>query len=261
MLNELGLFAGIGGIQLGLKRAGLTKTVCYVENEPYCVEVLRARMRDGWLDTVPIWDDVTTFDGRPWRGCVDIISGGFPCTDISIAGKGAGIEGEKSRLWFDMLRIVREVRPGIVFVENVPGLLVRGADRVFGALAESGYDSVWASILARDVGAPHKRERVFIVAHSRLQRVQGFWARQIPQFPEFSWCKDVRRVENLRGRPDIPEPLIRRISDGVPCGVDRLRALGNAVVPQVAEYVGRRIRAWLFEGTDALTATVEEADI
>ena len=166
LLNGLDLFAGIGGIALGLKRAGLTRTVCYVENEPYCVEVLKRHMCDGQLDDAPVWDDVRTFDGRPWRGYVDIITGGFPCQDLSVAGKRAGIEGSRSGLWFEMLRIIREVRPAIVLVENVPGLLIRGADRVFGDLAESGYCAEWDCIPASAVGANHQRDRVFIVAYT-----------------------------------------------------------------------------------------------
>ena len=126
-INGISLFSGIGGIDLGLKLAMPTyRTVCYVEREPYCVEVLKARIGDGCIDDAPIWDDVRTFNGRPWTGRVDIVAGGFPCQDLSCAGKRAGLECERSGLWFEMLRIVGEVRPRFVFMENVPGILKIG---------------------------------------------------------------------------------------------------------------------------------------
>ena len=124
-MNELALFAGAGGGILGGHLLGW-RTVCAVEWEPYPSSILAARQNDGILPTFPIWDDVQTFDGRPWRGIVDVVSGGFPCQDISAAGKGAGIDGERSGMWSHMARIVGEVRPRFVFVENSPMLTSRG---------------------------------------------------------------------------------------------------------------------------------------
>ena len=164
-MNELALFAGAGGGILGGHLLGW-RTVCAVEWEPYAASVLAARQNDGLLPPFPIWDDVQTFDGRPWRGCVDVVSGGFPCQDISVAGGGAGIDGARSGMWRHMARIVGEVRPRYVFVENSPALLTRGLGRVLGDLAALGYDCRWTVLGAADVGAPHQRERFWLVGHS-----------------------------------------------------------------------------------------------
>jgi len=163
-LNELALFAGAGGGILGGKLLGWT-TVCAVEYNAYARSVLLARQNDGTLAPFPIWDDVRTFDGKPWRGLVDVVSGGFPCQDISAAGKGAGIDGERSGLWGEMARIIREVQPRFVFVENSPMLTSRGLGRVLGDLAEMGFDAEWGVVSAADTGAPHIRERIWIVAY------------------------------------------------------------------------------------------------
>ena len=162
-MNELALFSGAGGGILGGHLLGW-RTVCAVEIEDYARRVLLQRQADGCLPRFPIWDDVCTFDGKPWRGKVDVISGGFPCQDISVAGKGAGIEGERSGLWSEFARIIGEVRPSHVFVENSPMLTVRGLDRVLGDLSSMGYDARWGVVGAVYVGAPHKRERIWIVA-------------------------------------------------------------------------------------------------
>ena len=161
-MNELALFAGAGGGILGGKLLGW-RTVCAVEWEPYPASVLCARQNDGLLPAFPIWDDVQTFDGRPWRGIVDVVSGGFPCQDISVAGKGVGIDGERSGMWKHMARVVGEVRPRYVFVENSPMLVTRGLDRVLADLATLGYDSRWTVMGAADVGAPHQRDRFWLV--------------------------------------------------------------------------------------------------
>ena len=144
-LRELALFAGAGGGILGGKLLGW-RTVCAVEWDAYAASVLVARQNDGCLPPFPIWDDVQTFDGRPWRGRIDVISGGFPCQDISAAGKGAGIDGERSGMWGHMARIVGEVRPRFVFVENSPLLVGRGLARVLGDLAQMGYDARWGIV-------------------------------------------------------------------------------------------------------------------
>ena len=162
-MNELHLFAGAGGGILGSELLGF-RTVCAVELEPYPASVLLARQNDGLLPPFPVWDDVCTFDGRPWRGLVDVVSGGFPCQDISAAGKGAGIDGARSGLWREMHRIVGEVRPKYVFVENSPMLTSRGLGCVLGDLAAIGYDAEWMVLGADDVGAPHERKRMWILA-------------------------------------------------------------------------------------------------
>jgi DNA (cytosine-5)-methyltransferase 1 len=165
-LRELALFAGAGGGILGGKLLGW-RTVCAVEIDGYARAVLAARQNDGCLEPFPIWDDVRTFDGRPWRGIVDVVSGGFPCQDISVAGKGAGIAGERSGLWREFARIIGEVRPRFAFVENSPALVGRGLGVALGDLAALGYDARWGVLGACDAGAPHKRERIWIVADAK----------------------------------------------------------------------------------------------
>ena len=142
------------------------RCVCAVERDPYARDVLVARQNDGCLPPFPIWNDVCTFDGRPWRGGVDVVSGGFPCQDISCAGGGAGLAGARSGLWREMARIIGEVRPRFAFVENSPMLTTRGLGVVLGDLAEMGFDAKWGVLGASDVGAPHHRKRIWIVANA-----------------------------------------------------------------------------------------------
>ena len=167
-MNELALFAGAGGGILGGHLLGW-RTVCAVEWEEYPASVLCARQNDGLLPPFPIWDDVQSFRGEPWRGIVDVISGGFPCQDISAAGKGVGIDGERSGMWGEMARIIHEVRPRYVFVENSPMLTSRGLGRVLGDLASMGFNARWGVLGAADVGANHQRDRIWIVAKWRGQ--------------------------------------------------------------------------------------------
>ena len=162
-LNELALFAGAGGGILGGVLLGW-RTVCAVEWEAYPASVLVQRQNDGQLPAFPIWDDVQTFDGRPWRGRVDVVSGGFPCQDISCAGKGEGIEGDRSSMWKHMARIIGEVRPRYAYVENSPMLVGLGLTAVLSDLAQMGYDAKWGIMGAHHVAAPHKRDRIWIVA-------------------------------------------------------------------------------------------------
>ncbi len=168
-LNELALFAGAGGGILGSHLMGW-RTVCAVEREAYPAQVLAQRQNDGILTPFPIWSDVLSFDGKPWRGIVDVISGGFPCQDISSAGKGAGIDGARSGMWSQMARIIGEVRPRFVFVENSPMLVSRGLARVISDLAKMGYDAQWARFSASNFGAPHQRDRLWIVANAYGER-------------------------------------------------------------------------------------------
>ena len=165
MINELALFAGAGGGLLASKLLGW-RTVCYVEWDAYAVEVLRARIRDGYLDDAPIWDDCFSFDGTPWAGLVDVITAGFPCQPFSSAGKGLA-ESDSRNGWPAVRRIIGEVRPRFAFLENVPGLISKPyIRRIFGDLAEIGYDADWGTLSAAAVGANHKRERLWIVAYA-----------------------------------------------------------------------------------------------
>jgi DNA (cytosine-5)-methyltransferase 1 len=181
-VNELALFAGAGGGILGGHLLGW-RTVCAVEFDAYAASILVARQNDGCLAPFPVWDDVRTFDGRPWRGRVDVVSGGFPCQDISAAGGGAGISGSRSGLWSEFARIIGEVRPGYVFVENSPMLASRGLGQVLGDLAALGFDAEWGVLGAADVGAPHQRDRIWIVAayadgdRVRLEEQRQAWGR------------------------------------------------------------------------------------
>ena len=202
-MRELALFAGAGGGILGGKMLGW-RTVCAVEIERYPRNVLLQRQRDGILDNFPIWDDVRTFDGNPWRGKVDVISGGFPCQDISSAGRGLGIErGERSGLWREYARIIREVRPRYCFVENSPMLASRGLGIVLGDLAALGYDAAWKVLSAGDCSAPHERARMWIVAKDT--DADGAWELQPQRIVE----EQRRRSCNLR------EEVSNAVQDGL----------------------------------------------
>src|ERR1035437_9796309 len=172
---------GGGGGLLASKLAG-HRIVCYVEWDKYCVEVLKARIRDGYLDDAPIWDDCFTFDGHPWAGHVDIISAGFPCQPFSAAGKKLA-ELDPRNGWPAVKRILGEVRPSFTYLENVPGLLSKFyIRRIFGDLAELGYDAEWGCLSAAAVGAPHMRNRLWVIAYTKgLQE----------QLQQFAWEKDL----------------------------------------------------------------------
>ena len=199
-MNELALFAGAGGGILGGKLLGW-RTVCAVEWEPYPASVLCARQNDKILAPFPIWDDVRTFDGKPWRGIVDVVSGGFPCQDISAAGHGAGISGSRSGLWSEMARIIGEVRPRYAFVENSPMLTSRGLGTVLGDLAAMGFDARWGVVSAADIGAPHLRERIWIVGHANVHGIPTSNEKQVIQ------RKSNRTPENIQqsARSNISE--------------------------------------------------------
>lgn len=164
-MNELALFAGAGGGLLASRLLGW-RTVCAVEHDAYCVNMLMQRQQDGALESFPIWDDVRTFDGSAWRGCVDVISAGFPCQPFSVAGKQLG-DADERNMWPDTIRIIREVGPRFAFLENVPGLMAHEYfGQILGDMAEAGFDAEWCVLGADDVGAPHRRKRLWIVAHS-----------------------------------------------------------------------------------------------
>ncbi len=235
MFKVLDLFSGIGGFSLGLERTGGFKTVAFCEIDPYCRKVLAKH-----------WPDVQRYeDIREFYACginADVITAGFPCQDISLAGNGLGIEGPRSGLWREAARLIRRVQPRYAILENVAALLGRGLERVLGDLAEIGYDAEWHCIPASAVGAPHGRDRVWIIAHpDSLGRVSGFQlARRIrtegrPRLWEsFRTTDFALRVQELAA--------FCRDADGLSTGVDgRLHAVGNAVVPQIPEIIGRAI--------------------
>lgn len=232
------LFAGIGGMDLGLERAGMT-CKWQVEIDQFCQKVLTKH----WPH-VPKYGDIREVKGDELEP-VDLIAGGFPCQDISLQGavwgERMGLRGERSGLWAEYARIIRRVRPRFVLVENVPALLGNGMGNVLGDLAACGYDAEWDCLPACAFGAPHQRDRAFVVAYHREKRIQRRWSRPISRFSAFPWFQNVRGPEDLQGRPDLPQPLIRGTSNGISNWMDRLGALGNAVVPQVAEWIGRRI--------------------
>ena len=233
-MNELALFAGAGGGILGGKLLGW-RTVCAVEWEQYPASVLVARQNDGLLPPFPIWDDVQTFDGKPWRGIVEVVSGGFPCQDISVAGKGAGIDGERSGMWGEMARIIHEVQPRFVFVENSPMLTSRGLGRVLGDLASMGFNARWGVLGAADVGAKHQRDRIWIVgkmANTYLSYVKRK-GKSIGVQETIAWSRDSSFNRKRQSQWDT-EPNVGRVADGVAARVDRLKAIGNGQVPLCA---------------------------
>lgn len=230
-MNELALFAGAGGGILGGKLLGWN-TIGAVEIEEYPRKILLQRQKDGILGKFPIWDDITTFDGRPWKGAVDIVCGGFPCQDISSAGKGEGLEGERSGLWGQMARVVCEVCPRFVFVENSPMLTSRGIYRILGDLAEMGYNARWCVLGADRTGRLHKRERIWILGYSNKIRLEGLPSQYNklraagPAIQKHSW--------RFQTGDDLPKPYYIRSSDGVAHRVDRHKAIGNGQVSEVA---------------------------
>jgi DNA (cytosine-5)-methyltransferase 1 len=264
-VRVLDLFSGIGGFSLGLERAGM-RTIAFCEVDPFCQRVLAKH----WPG-VPIYGDVRQLRGAD-IGPVEVICGGFPCQDISAAGSRVGIEGERSGLWSEYARLVREIRPRYVIVENVDDLAIRGLGRVLGDLAEIGYDAEWYCIPAAAAGADHWRDRLWIVAYpdsagreqaderrreqcqeevgedaaddhgtrlpGRLQaRTLGEDARAIGPRLGLALCASPA----FPGLDGAGAPVLGRSEDGIPDRVDRMHAIGNAVIPQIPEIIGRAI--------------------
>jgi len=243
-LRVLDLFSGIGGFSLGLERAthegninGFeTVAFCEIENFP------RQILAQHWPD-VPCYDDVRTLTAERLAAdgiAVDVICGGFPCQDISFAGKGAGLAGERSGLFYEVARLIGELRPRYVLLENVGALLYRGLDAVLGTLAAIGYDAEWHCIPASYVGSRQLRDRIWIVANPQrnaFQRRENIAA---------AWNKK-SRTEQLAGLvqpcswPEIPSARNSGTGHGVPNGIHRNKAIGNAVVPQIPELIGNAI--------------------
>jgi DNA (cytosine-5)-methyltransferase 1 len=262
------LFSGIGGFELGLERAipGL-ETVWQVEQVEFCQKVLQKH----WPNA-KIYDDVRNINKNNVEP-IDILCGGFPCQDISLAGKGEGINGKKSGLWWEMHRIISELRPRIAIMENVPAITFRGLDTVLGSLSQIGYDAEWTIISAAQFGAPHLRKRWFCVAYphgqrSRQTRNWGTSPKNCTGENVFRWRSQKEESSNPNGTsvqgewipsgiqqkntdPDMSfqnywgqfpsQPPLRDRNDGVPNRLARLRALGNAIVPQCSQWIGEQI--------------------
>lgn len=271
-LRELHLFAGAGGGILAGHLLG-HRCVGAVEIEQYQRRVLESRQRDGALPHFPLHDDIRTFDGGPWRGRVDVVAGGFPCQDLSAAGSRRGLDGPRSGLWWEMHRVIREVGPAFVFVENSDRLVNAGLDRVLGALAGLGFDAEWCVLSAEACGAPHLRKRTWILAysdanrrrlegerleeHARLESALGDEPHGLrapgrrdgaPADPRCEMLEEWERAQSQRPHPPVggrgsprwwaSEPDIRRVVDGLATRVDnrkeRLISLGNGQVPAQA---------------------------
>ncbi len=235
MMKVLDLFSGIGGFSLGLERAGM-QTIAFCEVDPKCREVLRKH----WPAT-PIYEDIRSLHAKEIGETVDVICGGFPCQDISVAGKGAGLSGERSGLWWEFHRLIKEAKPKWVIIENVSALRSRGLDQVLRSLSQIGYDSEWHCIPASAVGAPHQRDRVWIIAYPIGSRMEGL---DFPK-PLCAYSEESRRWQ-LAGAVDAALPAddyarMRGTFNGVSEVMDRLKQLGNAVVPQIPELIGRSI--------------------
>lgn len=237
LMHGLDLFSGIGGLSLALKP--WVRSVAYCERDTYAQSVLLSRIATGELDRAPIWDDITSLDG--WMlPKLDIIFGGFPCQDISVAGRGAGLDGERSGLYFEVERLIKETRPTFVFLENVPAIRTRGLGRVVGGLAELGYDCRWTVVSAESVGAPHLRNRWFLLAADTdrigLRKEQRS---QLKRSRKISRPLESHRKSSPREPTESPrwasQPRVSRANDGIPLSVDRARCLGNAVVPLQAQ--------------------------
>lgn len=247
------------------------RTIAYCEIEPYCQSILMQRMSEGYLSKAPIWDDIKTFPIR--SSCdpftIDIIFGGFPCQDISVAGAGKGLAGERSGLFFEISRLASEIKPRWLFLENVPAITTRGGTEVVRTLTQMGYDCRWCVISAASVGALHRRERWFLLAHSnsercdKEQRRQSFGLQETysestdcdsqngsnslclaseqanqeantKQSERNSWGEHTGFYWPFESREHWQETLssMDKCTHGLPYMVDRLRSLGNSVVPQ-----------------------------
>lgn len=264
MITALDLFSGYGGISYGLR--DYIKPIAYCEIDNYARAILASRISEGELPFAPILADVRAIRGMP--GACDIIVGGFPCQDISVAGLGAGLGGERSGLFFEIVRLTKEISPTFVFLENVPAIRTRGLRQVIGAFTEIGYDCRWTCLSASSVGAPHKRERWFLLAHTKgngnKRAVRGLpssdakenrpkeqhenTTNKSPGSSEHSAvlanaagigsgsrtsedCGSWKQDNFMRASWWSTEPNVGRVANGVAFRVDRIKAIGNGVVP------------------------------
>lgn len=233
MLKVLDLFSGIGGFSLGLERTGGFETVAFCEIDKQAQKVLKKH----WAN-VPIFEDVTALKGED-IGSVDVICGGFPCQDISTAGKGAGLAGERSGLWFQFHRLIKEIKPKYAIIENVSALRSRGLDEVLRSLAEIGYDAEWHCITASSIGAPHRRDRIWIIAYPQRIGQQGQRGYLQSVYTTKDAYREASGIVDAVQRSTLPFVCGRH--NGVPRSMDALKQLGNAVVPQIPELIGKAI--------------------
>ena len=281
-MNELSLFSGYCGITLGLKLYGTeVRTIGYCEIDPFCQKIIKARIRDRRLDDAPIWADIRTADFQGLQGLVDIITGGFPCQDISYANsKGRGLSGERSGLWFDYFRVIGELRPRYALLENVSAILTRGISTVLGGLAEAGYDARWAIVTAAECGAPHLRKRWFCLAYPselgchpcdfRLQQpeerkeddggdppderrsnnqvdLQEPAEHTDPKDERWEreqkpeWLVEPRGQSRGWNQWDVAPSRLQHLADRTPEGLAQLRAAGNGVVPAMVARFLRQV--------------------
>lgn len=244
MLNGLDLFSGIGGLTLAL--APWVRPVAYCEQDRYAQSVLLSRMGDGSLPLAPIWDDVQTLSAELVGGPIDIVYGGFPCQDISVAGTGRGLDGGRSGLFFQITRLIGNLRPGFVFLENSPAIAVRGLDRVLLELTALGYDCRWTIVSAAEMGAVHRRERWWLLAHANGIG-SGNQRETMGRGDEFLGERDSESLHagdkrNVAGTPEgFTSPRVGGTGDGLSNRMDRLRGLGNAVVPLQAREAFKRL--------------------
>ena len=276
----ISLFTGYGGLEMGLDRAlGGARTVCMVEREAFAIANLVAQMEAGAVAQAPIWSDVSTFDGKPWRDRVDILCGGPPCQPFSTAGKRRHTDDERW-IWADVARIIGEVRPGVVFLENVPGLRKRGLSVMLRDLAALGYDAEWGCFTASAAGAPHRRTRLFLLAYADREQLrqlcrgrsgQGGASAAQPQhdgaevadasglgLPKRRATHDDDGGDAFPPGPDDaegwrrwtgaggPQPGVRGGTHGAPDRVDRVRLLGNGVCPAQAALAFRELSSRAF---------------
>ncbi len=232
VLNGLDLFSGIGGISYALRE--WVRPVAYCEIDLYCQGVLLSRMGKGDIANAPIWDDIKTF---PTQGIpkIDICYGGFPCQDISVAGDGKGLEGERSRLFFEIIRLAKEIKPSLLYLENVPAIRSRGGMRVVREITQLGYDCRWCVISAASIGARHKRNRWFLLAHSNCKS-----SGQTNKEAKSEQTKETTRIRFTRqdwGNLPLDDWIscqcpIPGIPDAIHYELDRAKSLGNSVVPE-----------------------------
>jgi DNA (cytosine-5)-methyltransferase 1 len=243
MMTHGSLFSGIEGFGEGAERAGQIETIFHVEENKFCHDIIRK------LSNAPIFSDIRTFDGHPYCGKVNIISGGFPCQDISKAGNGIGISGQKSGLWSHFARIIAETRPDWVIIENSSNLARKGLERVLFDLAQVGYDAEWQCISAAAFGMPHERERLFVIAYAHTSG----WAEFLRGYPTSifkaiqqtgPWqkgCEPSAGIDPvLQFRERIRQPALFGVADGISKRshlMPRLAAVGNSVSPVIAEYL------------------------
>lgn len=252
MINGLDLFSGVGGISLGL--SPWVRTTAYCEADRYCQATLLSRMESEEIDRAPIWDDVRTLKAENLPRKIDIIFGGFPCQDISVAGNGAGLEGERSGLFFEVVRLIGEFRPKFIFLENVPDITLRGLERVLLELTALGYDCRWTIVSAAQLGAVHLRERWFLLGHSNSLNGELQESTSADSNSSSLWKKQkqfgrgLNKVQSARISDErfvawpsegFSKPFVVRAGDGIPSRMDRIKTMGNAVVPMQANFAFR----------------------